>query len=221
MSASAHSPFAEPGEHTREVHLVTSAAKLPMRVRSATTLDDDELFELCRVNRDLRIERTADGELIIMSPTGGATGNRNYKLTVAFGVWAERDGTGIGFDSSTGFVLPNGAERSPDLAWVKKSRWEALTEDQREKFVPLCPDFVVEIRSPSDSLRELQEKLEEYTANGALLGWLLDPYARRVYVYGAGSSPVELDNPQEISGEPVLPRFTFDVAAWWEDAPAT
>lgn len=202
-------------ERRGAVHIVATTAQLPMRIRPASRLDDGELFELCRLNRDLRIERTAEGELVIMSPTGGATGNRNFRLTVAFGIWVEKDGTGVGFDSSTGFVLPNGAERAPDVAWVRNSRWDALTAEQREKFVPLCPDFVVEIRSPSDSLDDLKSKLEEYLANGTSLGWLIDPYGRTVHVYRAGL-PVELlEKPRHVSGDPVLPGFTLDVTALW------
>src|SRR5260370_41923384 len=117
-------------------------AHLPMRVRLAVRLNDDALFELCRLNRELRIERTKDGELLIKSPTGGETGKRNFALIGLFGAWVARDGTGVGFDSSTGFILPNGAERAPDAAWVKKERWAALTPEQRRKFAPLCPDFV-------------------------------------------------------------------------------
>jgi Uma2 family endonuclease len=197
------------------VHFVASTEQLPMRIRPATRLGDAELFELCRINRDLRIERTAEGELVIMSPTGGATGNRNFKLTVAFGVWVEQDGTGVGFDSSTGFVLPNGAERAPDVAWVKASRWDALTPEQREKFVPLCPDFVVEIRSRSDSLDELKAKLEEYMANGTVLAWLIDPYLRQIHVYRPGAAPAVLEKPDEVSGEPVLVGFTLNTRLLW------
>jgi Uma2 family endonuclease len=197
------------------VHIVASTEQLPMRIRPAKRLADAELFELCRINRDLRIERTAEGELVIMSPTGGATGNRNFRLTVAFGIWVEKDGTGVGFDSSTGFVLPNGAERAPDVAWVKASRWDALTPEQREKFVPLCPDFVVEIRSRSDSLDELKAKLEEYVANGTALGWLIDPYLRQIHVYRPDAAPVLLDGPHEVSGEPVLAGFVLNARLLW------
>lgn len=197
------------------VHFVASTEQLPMRIRPATRLADAELFELCRINRDLRIERTAEGELLVRSPTGGATGNRNFKLTVAFGVWVEQDGTGIGFDSSTGFVLPNGAERAPDVAWVKASRWEALTPEQREKFVPLCPDFIVEIRSRSDSLEELKTKLDEYIANGTALAWLIDPYARQIHVYRPGGAPTLLEEPDKVSGEPVLRGFMLDTRVLW------
>jgi Uma2 family endonuclease len=133
-------------------------------------MSNHEFFELCQRNRDWRIERTSEGELIIMPPTGGKTGHFNFDLNVAFGIWVKTDGTGIGFDSSTGFTLPNGAERSPDLSWVRRSRWEALTEEEQIEFPPLCPDFVVEVRSSSDRLATLQAKMQEYIDNGVQLG---------------------------------------------------
>jgi len=126
-------------------------------------------------------------------------------------LWAKADGTGIAFGSSTGFVLPNGAERSPDFSWVRRARWDALTPEQRERFPPLCPDFVGEIRSPSDRLASLEEKMREYMANGAELGWLIDPAERKVVVYRPGATPVCLDDPETISGDPVLPKFTLKV----------
>ena len=152
------------------VSISTLARHLPMRVRLAARLGDEALFEFCRVNRDLRIERTKEGDLVIMAPTGGETGRRNFALTGALSAWAAQDGSGVGFDSSTGFILPNGAERSPDVAWVKRERWERLTADQRRKFVPLCPDFVIELRSPSDEIEDLKLKMQEYIENGASLG---------------------------------------------------
>ncbi len=179
-------------------------------------LSDDEFFDFCLLNEDLRLELTSEGDLIIMPPTGGKTGHRNFNLIVKFGLWAERDGTGKGFDSSTIFSLPNGAKRSPDLAWVRNERWEALTEKEQEKFPPLCLDFVVELRSPSDSLRMLQNKMQEYIANGAQLGWLLDPFKKKAYIYRP-QAPVEiLDDPQMLSGEPLLKGFALDVRALWE-----
>jgi Uma2 family endonuclease len=147
-----------------------------------------------------------------MSPTGGETGRRNFALIGALSAWVARDGSGVGFDSSTGFVLPNGAERSPDAAWVKKDRWEALTAEQRRKFVPLCPDFVVELRSPSDDLEELQLKMQEYMENGASLGWLVDAEQRRLYVYQASAPMACLEDPEAVSGEPLLPGFSLSFA---------
>lgn len=188
---------------------------LPMRVRLTTPLGDDDLFDLCATNRSLRIERTADGELIIMAPTGGETGRRNFDLIVQFGTWAKRDGTGVGFDSSTGFLLPNGAERAPDLAWVHASRWSSLTEEQQRKFPPLCPDFVLELRSPTDTLADQQTKLEEYIACGAALGWLIDPDARRVYVYRRDRTVEVIENPIELQGDPELPGLRLDLRSIW------
>jgi len=190
-------------------------APLVLRLAPVIEMSDRQFFELCQLNRDLRIERTSQGDLVIMPPTGGETGRMNFELTVLFGHWVHADGTGIGFDSSTGFTLPNGAKRSPDLAWVKRSRWEALTQEQREEFPPLCPDFVLELRSPSDVLATVQAKMREYLDNGVQLGWLIDPIDKKVYVYRPGA-PVEcLDNPQTVSGDPVLPGFVLELGKVW------
>lgn len=179
-------------------------------------MSEEEFYEFCMLNKDLRIELTSSGDLIIMPPTGGKTGLRNFKLNGMFGVWVEKDGTGFGFDSSTLFSLPNGAKRSPDLAWVRKERWEALSDEEQERFSPLCPDFVVELRSPSDSLKRLRQKMEEYVASGAQLGWLIDPVEKKVYVYRPGSAVEILDDPESVSGEPVMRGFALDVRALWE-----
>jgi Uma2 family endonuclease len=150
-----------------------------------------------------------------MPPTGGETGRMNFELTGLFGHWVYADGTGVGFDSSTGFTLPNGATRSPDLAWVKRERWEALTPKQRQQFPPWCPDFVLELRSLSDALVTVQAKMQEYLDNGARLGWLIDPIEKRVSIYRP-QAPVEcLDNPQTISGDPVLPGFVLELGRVW------
>jgi|SRR5215470_6724233 len=178
-------------------------------------MTDDEFFEFCQLNRDLRIERTAQGEIIVMPPTGGETGNRNAKLTFQLVAWSERDGTGEAFDSSTGFMLPNGAERSPDAAWVSRSRLALLTAEQKQKFIPLCPDFVIELRSPTDRLADLKEKMAEYIANGARLGWLIDPFEKRVYVYMSGREAESVDGALSISGEPVLSGFSLDLRQIW------
>jgi Uma2 family endonuclease len=186
-----------------------------LQLHPVRAMSDDEFFEFATLNGDLRLERTARGDIIIMTPTGGATGHRNIEIAAQLHLWAKRDGTGLAFDSSTMFILPDTAVLSPDAAWLKKSRWEALTPEDREKFVPLCPDFVLKLRSPSDRLKNLQDKLEEYVANGAQLGWLIDPKARRVYVYRPGE-PVEiLDNPESVSGEPVLRGFGLDLSEVW------
>jgi Uma2 family endonuclease len=137
-------------------------------------------------------------------------------LTRLFGNWAEEDGAGEYFDSSRGFILPNGAERSPDVAWVKKERWAALSKNKREKFAPLCPDFVIELRSPFDRLKPLQAKMAEYIENGAQLGWLIDPYKRKVYVYRPDAPVERLDAPERVSGEPLLPGFVLPLAQFWQ-----
>ena len=179
-------------------------------------LTEDEFYEFCRDNDQLRIELTSEGELLIMPPTGGKTGIRNFNLIGSFATWVRQDGTGQGFDSSTLFTLPNGAKRSPDLAWVRNERWRALTEEEQRKFPPLCPDFVVELRSETDSLKRLQRKMEEYIANGAQLGWLLDPSERKVYIYRPQLSVEELNNPQTVSGEPLLHGFVLNLQEIWD-----
>jgi len=179
-------------------------------------LSEDDFYEFCRLNDELRIELSSEGDLIIMPPTGGKTGIRNMELTVQLGIWTKQDGTGKGFDSSTLFTLPNGAKRSPDFAWIRNDRWQALTEKEQERFSPICPDFVVELRSPTDSLKHLRRKMEEYIANGAQLGWLIDPFERKVYVYRP-QAPVEvLDDPQTISGEPLLRGLTLNLQEIWD-----
>jgi Uma2 family endonuclease len=195
--------------------LLARRSRFLLRIQPDAPLSDDELYDLCRKHRDLRIERTAKGDLIIMPPTGGETGRRNAALSVALGVWAAKDGTGIAFDSSTGFMLPNGAERSPDAAWVKRPRWDALTREQRQTFPPLCPDFVVELLSPSDTLDEVHAKMPEYAENGALLGWMIDPEARRVWVYEERRAPECLEGPGALAGEPLLAGFVLDLGPIW------
>ncbi len=178
-------------------------------------LDDRDYFEICRLNPEMRIEQTSDGDVIIIPPTGGEGGRINSNLNFLFMGWAVKDGTGVTFDSSTEFILPNTAKRSPDLSWVKRSRWDALTKEQREQFPPLCPDFVVEIRSPSDSLKVLQEKMQEYIANGAQLGWLIDPIDRKVYIYRPNAPIQMIENPPTVSGDPLLRGFVLVMQQLW------
>ena len=182
----------------------------------ATKVSDEEFAELCRLNPELQLERTSEGDLVILSPTGGRTGRRNAKLIARVTSWAEQDGTGQVFDSSTLFTLPNTAKRSPDVAWVRNDRWNALSSKEQDEFPPLCPGFVVELRSRTDSLKALKEKMEEYVNNGAELGWLIDPLDRSVHVYRAGATPEVLENPQEVSGEPLLKGFVLDLRALWD-----
>lgn len=181
----------------------------------ALDLTDEKFMELCLDNPTLRLEMTAKGELIVMGPTASETGRRNARLTFRLCQWAEQHGTGICFDSSAGFTLPNGAKVSPDASWIKRDRYEALTEDEREQFAPLCPDFVVELRSKTDRLARLQAKMSEYIENGALLGWLIDPAARRVYVYRPDREVETLDAPETIAGDPVLPKFLLQLREIW------
>src|SRR5436309_7762845 len=183
---------------------------------SKLRMNDEEFFEFCQLNPALRIERTSEGDIIVMAPTGGKTGRQNAKLIVALGNWAVRDGTGQVFDSSTEFILPNRAGRSPDASWIRNERWNSLTAKEQEQFPPLCPDLVVELRSRTDSLADLKSKMDEYINNGAQLGWLIDPLERKVNVYRPGAIPEVLDDPKEVSGEPLLPGFVLDVQALWD-----
>lgn len=186
-----------------------------LRLRPVIELSGEQLLELSSLNDDLRLELTAEGELIVMTPAGGESSRRNLELTVQLGIWTRRDGTGVAFDSSGDFILPNGAIRSPDASWVERSRYEALTPEQREKYLPLCPEFVIELRSPSDRLVTLQEKMVEYVENGARLGLLLDPARRRVYVYKPGEPVRELADPEEVSADPILPGFVLKPREVW------
>ncbi|MDY7014229.1 MAG: Uma2 family endonuclease [Cyanobacteriota bacterium] len=188
---------------------------LILQLSPAIEMTEEQFFAFCQLNRELRIERNARGEVLIMTPTGSEGGNKNFRLTQQLANWTDRDGTGIGFDSSAGFTLPNGAVRSPDAAWIRRDRWTALSPEQRAKFAPICPDFVVELRSASDSLRSLQEKMQEYLDNGALLGWLIDRQNRRVYIYRPQREVEVLENPTTASGEDILPNFTLNLQAIW------
>jgi Uma2 family endonuclease len=174
-------------------------------------MTEEDFFAFCQANLNLRIERTCNGEVIIMPPEGGESGRCGMDAGGSLWQWAKADGTGVAFGSSTGFTLPNGAVRSPDFAWVRRARWDTLTQEERRRFPPLCPDFVGEIRSPSDRLPDLQEKMLEYMDNGAELGWLIDPIERNVYVYRRGTQVVCLHDPEAVSADPVLPGFTLDL----------
>lgn len=175
-------------------------------------MDDEQFFRLCQKHRDLQFERSATGELIIMSPTGGSTGKRNSRINFQLQLWNRRTGLGEVFDSSTGFILPNGATRSPDVAWVILERWNALSPEQQDGFITLCPDFVVELRSPSDRLSRIQGKMREYLDNGARLGWLIDPRRNIVEIYRRDREVEILASPETLSGEEVLPGFVLALA---------
>ena len=178
-------------------------------------LTDEQFFQLCQKNRDLQFERTANGELIIMPPTGSETSNRNIDIAYQLQGWSRQNHLGKAFDSSGGFKLPNGAERSPDASWVTIEKWNALTPAQREKFAPLCPDFVIELRSPSDSLEKLRTKMKEYIDNGTRLGWLIDRKNQRVEIYRSDQEVEILEFPTTLSGEDVLPGFVLNLEQIW------
>ncbi|RRB02527.1 Uma2 family endonuclease [Larkinella rosea] len=174
--------------------------------------DDDYFFALCQANRDLRLERDADGNIILMPPTGSETGRYNSEMSADVVIWNRKKKTGYVFDSSTGFTLPNSAVRSPDVSWIRKDRWDALPEAKREKFAPICPDFVIEIRSKTDSIHELKAKMDEYQANGCRLGWLIDRIEKTVTIYReTGSLEIRTGEKVVLSGEEVLEGFEMEV----------
>ncbi|MGK7878643.1 MAG: Uma2 family endonuclease [Crocosphaera sp.] len=179
------------------------------------TLTDEQFYQLCQDNRELRFERNINGDMVIMPPTGGETSNRNLRIIQQLGIWTDENKTGIAFDSSGGFKLPNGADRSPDAAWIPKEKWENLSQEQRQKFLPLCPDFVVELRSPSDNLKSLQKKMEEYIENGTKLAWLINRQEQQVEIYRPGKQVEILNNPQTLSGEDVLVDFVLELEKIW------
>jgi Uma2 family endonuclease len=197
--------------------LLIQSMSVPLTVNfpAIKSMSVEQFYEFCLANRDLRIERTASGDVIIMPPAFSDTGNRNIKIAQQLANWAEQDGTGETFDSSAGFTLPNGATRSPDASWIKLERWHGLTEEQKSSFAPICPDFVIELRSSSDTLNGLQDKMKEYIANGASLGWLIDRKNRKVYIYRPNQEPGILNNPETVSGDPVLPGFVLRMAKIW------
>lgn len=193
--------------------LSTDKEILPVKIQlhPVMTITDEQFFALCQLNRDVQIERNVTGELIFMSPTGSEGDRRNFEIIVQLGIWTKQNATGVGFGSSGGFTLPNGAVRSPDAAWILKTRWEQVDLALRKKFAPICPDFVVELRSETDSLQVLQEKMIEYSDNGASLGWLIDPQQQKVYIYRPNTDVEELEHPLSLSGEEVLPGFVLNL----------
>lgn len=197
--------------------LLIQTDQIPLTVSfpALVQMTDEQFYEFCQANRDLRIERTATGEVIIMPPAFSDTGNRNSKITAQLEVWAEQDGTGEVFDSSAGFTLPNGAMRSPDACWIKLERWNTLTDGQKASFAPICPDFVIELRSSSDTLSGLQAKMQEYVENGGVLGFLIDRKNCTVHIYRSSRTPEILEQPETVSGEPDLPGFALQMAKIW------
>jgi Uma2 family endonuclease len=178
-------------------------------------LTDEQFYQLCRENPELKFERNAKGELIIMPPTGGETGNKNSEINADFVIWNRQTKLGVCFDSSTCFKLPNGANRSPDVAWISKVRWDRLTPQEQEKFPPIAPDFVLELMSPSDNLEDAQAKMREYIDNQVKLGWLINCKTRQVGIYRQGKSTEVLDSPTELFGEDVLPGFILNLQIVW------
>ena len=187
-----------------------------LKLEPAIALSENQFFSLCQQNPDLKFERSGQGELIIMPPTGGETGRKNAELIADFIIWNRQSKLGIVFDSSTCFRLPNGSDRSPDVSWLKKERWDSLTPEQQRKFPPLCPDFVLELLSPSDNLSFTQAKMQEYQANGVQLAWLLNPQDQQVEIYRLGYSVEILFRPRELFGESVLPSFVLNIAWLWQ-----
>jgi Uma2 family endonuclease len=198
--------------------LVSSTSPLPIDLSALNRglkMSDRQFYDFCQTNPDLRIERNAEGEVIVMPPAFADTGNRNIKIATQVDNWSEADGTGEAFDSSSGFTLPNGATRSPDAAWILSDRWNALSSKQQASFAPIAPDFVVELRSSSDTLIGLQEKMEEYIANRVRLGLLIDRKHRKVYVYRPGQAVEVLEEPEVVSCDPELPGFGLKMAKVW------
>ncbi|NEQ24226.1 MAG: Uma2 family endonuclease [Microcoleus sp. SIO2G3] len=187
-----------------------------LNLKPLIELNDDQFEQLCRNHRDLNFERTAKGELVIVSPVGSEGGSREAGLIGRLFVWNEQTRLGIVFSSSSGFRLPNGAIRSPDAAWVSIDRWENLTPDERKKFAPLCPDFAIELRSETDEITDLQQKMQEYLDNGLRLGWLINPQDQQVEIYRVGRSKQVCDRPLKLNGEDVLPGFVLDISTIWE-----
>ena len=199
--------------HPAEASKAVESEPFVIKFKPLTEMTDDQFAKFCALNDDLRIERNAIGEIILVPPTFGPTGSKNARINTRLGNWAERDGTGDYFDSSTGFKLPNGALRSPNASWISNSRLEALSSEQLSGFFAICPDLVIELRSSSDSLAELRAKMQEYMDSGARLGWLIDPISspKRVHIYRPQAEVAILDEPPEVSGEPELPGFTLNL----------
>ena len=184
---------------------------LTLQIPPSLKFTDEEFEQIVAFNKELRLELTTQGELIIMSPTGGETGNRNFEIYIDLGIWNRKYHLGKAFDSSTGFKLPNGATRSPDASWIKMERWDNLTPQQRKKYLPLCPDFAVELVSESDDVEDTRIKMREYIENGLKLGWLINPKDKQVEIYRAGKEVEVLNSPKSLSGEDVLTDFSLDL----------
>jgi Uma2 family endonuclease len=190
-------------------------AYIPPELIGVTQMTPEQFEEVCHKYRKLRLELTSSGELIVMPPTSPLTGTRNAHLTYQLMAWTEKDGTGVCFGNTAGFILANNAIRSPDASWMSSEKWDSLTQEQRTRLPRICPDFVCELRSRTDRLPGLLNKMAEFIANGVSLGWLIDPSTRRVYVYQPDQEVVVLENPESVSGEPLLPGFSLQMAKLW------
>ncbi|MEH2435138.1 MAG: Uma2 family endonuclease [Nostoc sp.] len=200
---------------TINLPIATEIIPIVLQLQPAIALTEDQFYEFCQLNSDFHIERNAAGELVIMPPTGSETDERNFNLVGQLWVWTKQDSTGVGFGSSGGFTLPNGAVRSPDAAWIKRDCWEAIPAELRKKFAPICPEFVIELRSETDNLRILQDKMQEYIDNGTQLGWLIDRKQRRVFIYRPNIAVEILDNPRRLCDEQLLHDFILDLSQVW------
>ena len=189
---------------------------MPLRFRSETPMSDEELMRFCAANDALRVERDANGEILVMTPAGGRTGKKNSDLIIDLGIWARADGRGFVFESNTGFTLPDGSMRSPDAAWIERTRWDALSEEDQERYSPICPDFIIELRSQSDSLPEFEEKMEQWIANGAKLAWLIDPERQVVALYRPGDQPEVHHHPTSVRGSGPVAGFELVMDRIWE-----
>jgi Uma2 family endonuclease len=190
-------------------------AETKINLSAISGITDEQFYKICRDNSDVKFELNAAGEILVVSPTGGETGIRNFDIIGQFWAWNNTYYLGYCFDSSTCFKLPNGANRSPDVAFIVKERWENLSSQEREIFPPIAPDFVLELMSPSDSLKDAQDKMEEYLNNGVKLGWLIDRKNRQVEIYRQSQEKQVLDNPESLSGEDILPEFILNLQAIW------
>lgn len=202
---------------TLQVQTTPTFCDVEIDLPESMTITSAEFEYLCRQNPNLKAELSREGNLTIMSPTGGSSGWRNLEVSSVVWNWARENQSGIAFDSSTVFALPNGARRGPDVAWMKRERWDALTQDEKDGFPPLCPDFVVELRSKTDRLDRLQDKLAEFIANGAMLGFLIDPFDRCVHVYRPGVEPLVILKRESVSADPELPGLTIALGRLWGD----
>ncbi len=197
------------------MNLAIADAPLPLRLRPATPMSDDDLLRFCAANEILRVERDPNGEILVMTPAGNRTGRKNTAIISALDGWAEADGRGYTFDSNTGFTLPDGSMRSPDAAWILRSRWDALSDRDKDRFSPICPDFIIELRSPTDHLPELQAKMLQWIGNGAALAWLIDPEQRIVSIYRPSAAPEILSRPASVKGDTPVTGFELPMHRIW------